>query len=398
MQMIVVLWAFSGGQDFSIPQSRGRTYGISIKTNGGLDTVSQAALTKKLESAWEFVGRCKLKWTEPLFMLWERTRSHDCRDEVPEEPFICNFLQFGWYWCIVSTFLGLDHVLFLIFLGFRPCSCVQNSQEIDNKRKNKKKIEDEGTGKKWPSMHTKFKDQHGIDDADLCCKQLMWLKEQLQTLQLPKREVEGAMLTFAALRKQRQQVTWLSFNVFLKLIFLVGGLGKKEQWIRPGLPWTEDIVLKGVLYVCNIGDSITRMRWKTTHHCLLPRKRYLYLTEGTVFINPGKQFLFALQGLSPAELYGLQHRLSCTECQDLLGNAFTSNVIAAVALAALLFVLPGKWSRCIMYVCGLWIWRTEWNALQTLHIPGAVVKVHTLCRFFSEVWSCQCMKLFTVYC
>lgn len=178
----------------------------------------------------------------------------------------------------------------------------------------------------------------------------------------------------------------------------MGGLGKKEQWIRPGLPWTEDIVLKGVLYVCNIGDSITRMRWKTTHHCLLPRKRYLYLTEGTVFINPGKQFLFALQGLSPAELYGLQHRLSCTECQDLLGNAFTSNVIAAVALAALLFVLPGKWSRCIMYVCGLWIWRTEWNALQTLHIPGAVVKVHTLCRFFSEVWSCQCMKLFTVYC
>ena len=101
-------------------------------------------------------------------------------------------------------------------------------------------------------------------------------------------------------------------------------------------------MLKGVLYVCNIGDSITRMRWKTTHHCLLPRKRYLYLTEGTVFINPGKQFLFALQGLSPAELYGLQHRLSCTECQDLLGNAFTSNVIAAVALAVLLFVLPGK--------------------------------------------------------
>lgn len=101
-------------------------------------------------------------------------------------------------------------------------------------------------------------------------------------------------------------------------------------------------MLKGVLYVCNIGDSITRMRWKTTHHCVLPRKRYLYLTEGTVFINPGKQFLFALQGLSPAELYGLQHRLSCTECQDLLGNAFTSNVIAAVALAALLFVLPGK--------------------------------------------------------
>lgn len=95
MQLIVVLWAFSGGQDFSIPQSRGRTYGISIKTNGGLDTASQAALTKKLEAAWEFVGRCKLKWTEPLFMLWERTRSHDCRDEVPEEPFICNFLQFG---------------------------------------------------------------------------------------------------------------------------------------------------------------------------------------------------------------------------------------------------------------------------------------------------------------
>ena len=25
------------------------------------------------------------------------------------------------------------------------------------------------------------------------------------------------------------------------------------------------------------------------------------------------------------------------------------------------------------------------DRIQTLHIPGAVVKVHTLCRFFSEV-------------
>lgn len=283
MQLIVVLWAFSGGQDFSIPQSRGRTYGISIKTNGGLDTVSQAALTKKLESAWEFVGRCKLKWTEPLFMLWERTRSHDCRDEVPEEPFICNFLQFGWYWCIVSTFLGLDHVLFLIFLGFRPCSCVQNSQEIGNKRKNKKKIEDEGTGKKWPSMHTKFKDQHGIDDADLCCKQLMWLKEQLQTLQLPKREVEGAMLTFAALRKQRQQVTWLSFTVFfLKLIFWwVGQKGAMNKtW--SALNWGY----------CVEGCPLCLQHWGQHHPNAMEDHAPLFATEEEIFVLDGGHSLY----------------------------------------------------------------------------------------------------------
>lgn len=104
-------------------------------------------------------------------------------------------------------------------------------------------------------------------------------------------------------------------------------------------PFAQDIVLKDVLYTCNVGDSITRMRWKTVHHCLLPRKKYLYLTAGAAFTSPGKEFLFRLQGLGPVNIHGLQSRLSVAECQDLLGNAFTSNVIAAVGLGVLVHVL-----------------------------------------------------------
>ena len=95
------------------------------------------------------------------------------------------------------------------------------------------------------------------------------------------------------------------------------------------------------VHVCNVGDSLTWTRWKSSHPCLLPKKRYLYWTQNEVFVIPGTAFIFGLQGLGPQELqqFGLQGPLSLAQAQDLCGNAFTSHVIAVVGLAALLHIL-----------------------------------------------------------
>lgn len=71
------------------------------------------------------------------------------------------------------------------------------------------------------------------------------------------------------------------------------------------------------------------------------KKKYLYWTQNEVFVNPGTDFIFGLQGLGTQELqqFGLQGRLSLAQAQDLCGNAFTSHVIAVVGLAALLHIL-----------------------------------------------------------
>ena len=73
----------------------------------------------------------------------------------------------------------------------------------------------------------------------------------------------------------------------------------------------------------------------------LAEKKYLYWTQNEIFVNPGTDFIFGLQGLGTQELqqFGLQDRLSLVQAQDLCGNAFTSNVIAVVGLAALLHIL-----------------------------------------------------------
>ena len=63
------------------------------------------------------------------------------------------------------------------------------------------------------------------------------------------------------------------------------------------------------------------------------------MTKDHTVAEPQKEFVFALQGLTPVELYGLQSRLSFAQCTELLGNGFASNVVAAVSLAALIYVL-----------------------------------------------------------
>ena len=86
----MVTWNGSGigpdqGLNFGIPQSRGRTYGISIKTSGGIDSATQNNANKKLDSAWEFVDRCKVQGVEPLHSLLQRTRKGNSSADVSEE-------------------------------------------------------------------------------------------------------------------------------------------------------------------------------------------------------------------------------------------------------------------------------------------------------------------------
>ena len=73
----------------------------------------------------------------------------------------------------------------------------------------KKKKDNDGEGMKWPSMHAKFKEKHGLEDADFKQKQLTWLRSQLKPLNLRNRELDAALSVFAALRKQNGQVTRL---------------------------------------------------------------------------------------------------------------------------------------------------------------------------------------------
>jgi hypothetical protein len=76
------------------------------------------------------------------------------------------------------------------------------------------KVDDNGEGKKWPEMHAKFKEKHGIEDCEMKQKQITWLRSQLQNLKLSARELEAAVMTFAALRKKQQKVTSLGFKMF----------------------------------------------------------------------------------------------------------------------------------------------------------------------------------------
>lgn len=74
----------SQGLQFAVPQSRPRTYGISIKTNGGLDSASQAAFASKLDHAWDLVSRCQVNWIEPLLSVYTASGRDGVAEDVSE--------------------------------------------------------------------------------------------------------------------------------------------------------------------------------------------------------------------------------------------------------------------------------------------------------------------------
>jgi site-specific DNA-cytosine methylase len=178
----------------------------------------------------------------------------------------------------------------------------------DAKKKNdKKKVENKNEPKKppvWKKQHATFKETWKIADSELKTRVQKALVQQKDKLNLTEREVECAILKLALhMRKNIKN------------------------------PVDQDCL------VANIGDSLNYVRFNSTcHPCLLPTKKYLYIFQGHCFTNSnvtGNLYL-RLQGLGPEEvekagLGGLDQRQS----QELAGNAFTSNIVAAIVLAIL---------------------------------------------------------------
>ena len=178
----------------------------------------------------------------------------------------------------------------------------------DAKKKNdKKKVENKNKPKKppvWKKQHAAFKEKWKIADSEMKTRVQKALVQQKDKLNLTEREVECAILKLALhMRKNIKN------------------------------PVDQDCL------VANIGDSLNYVRFNSTcHPCLLPTKKYLYIFQGHCFTNPnvtGNLYL-RLQGLGPEEvekagLGGLDQRQS----QELAGNAFTSNIVAAIVLAIL---------------------------------------------------------------
>ena len=99
--------------------------------------------------------------------------------------------------------------------------------------------------------------------------------------------------------------------------------------------------------VLNSGDNIDRITLKPIHPCLLPKKRYIYLTSSGAHVCNNAKWWLSLTGLQHAEqqLTGLPGSLTSGQTQDLCGNAFSSNVIASLLLAVLASGLCDKWGQ-----------------------------------------------------
>ena len=156
---------------------------------------------------------------------------------------------------------------------------------------------------KWPDLHDRFVNAKKLTQADLARAQLLWAEQQFQGLHLPLREKEAVKLSLASLRKTLD----------------------------------ADIPMDRLLVV-NSGDSLDRMRWACNiHHCLLPAKSFTYLKKSGASTKQSPIFWFGLQGLAQRELAlaGLPGELTLRQVQDLAGNAFSANVIAAMLLGTL---------------------------------------------------------------
>lgn len=170
-----------------------------------------------------------------------------------------------------------------------------------------KAVKDRGAAKKpagkepkWLGLHERFKKKHGLQDSDLNHPPQKMLKNHQQTLRLTDREVEAVVL-------------------------------------RMGLQLRKK-ALDHKCMVGNIGDSVNYIRLSSSlHPCVLPSKKYIYFIGERCLVNQNCGNLYMmLQGLGPEEMAmsGLDS-VEPRQNQELAGNAFTSNVIAAMILAVL---------------------------------------------------------------
>lgn len=117
------------------------------------------------------------------------------------------------------------------------------------------------------------------------------------------------------LTRNEQEAAWLKLSA-----------KRKES----GFDWQ-----KGTHFL-DVGSSLSWLTVTSTHFpCVLPRKKFLVLSEGQPWCPHGAQLL-ALQGVqkSEAELLDLK-KYSSKSLQDYAGNMFTANILSACTLACL---------------------------------------------------------------
>ena len=233
---------------------------------------------------------------------------------------------------------------------------------------------------KWPKDHAEYKKKNDISEVDLQVPQVRWVLEcsglstvrcagffsltticgsiapvqGLQKLDLPKRELEATLLSFACLRKRLGRAAGTAQRVNQHV-----GSHSVHVSFDPRTSTPPSCVLLCIIWlgtgtmfifqfqfrVCSrhvipSGDSLTRHKWRSFHPCLLPQKRFLYLDKEGVHLNRSPTVVMSLQGLSALELKaaGLTD-LSTARAQELAGNAFTMNVAACILLCILIHVL-----------------------------------------------------------
>ena len=179
----------------------------------------------------------------------------------------------------------------------------KNMKQAQGKRKPNKQ-------QKWHTEHDGFRNRHGLNELghqpegeDFSA--LRVLRDNMQSdIGLSEREADAALLCLGA-----------------------------TLAAKPDLASSKCMVVP-------VGDSIGRMRFGfTVHPCLLPKKKYLYLVDGKLYVSgKSSKVPLMLQGIDHEELLlagpAIQN-LGPAEAQELCGNSFTANIVGVLLLAIL---------------------------------------------------------------
>lgn len=158
---------------------------------------------------------------------------------------------------------------------------------------------------KWKDYHSKFVKVNGLGKSDLEHPFASIIKEQGGSIGLTEREIDASILAIALMAKKTTSL--------------------------------------GSLLVAPVGDSLQFIKFRSqVHPCVLPSKKFLYLTRDKASVNKSPVLPFLLQGLSKEELdlCGLGKDIPFKHAQDLAGNAFTANVFASILFSILLHYSP----------------------------------------------------------
>ena len=159
----------------------------------------------------------------------------------------------------------------------------------------------EPAGAKWRGKHASFKKMHGLTDEEMQAGDLQGVIAGCRALGISERGIEATHLQLCLQKRSA------GFDIAKQIM------------------------------VGNVGDNVGYLTFKSrVHPCVLPKRQNLYIVQGTVQMTQSASLSLALQGLGPREVkqFGLAE-ISYARSLDLAGNAFTSNVVAAILVNVL---------------------------------------------------------------